>query len=324
MKLPVTSCRLQVIRRTPPGGGTCNLQPSTFSLLSAFSLIEVLITVTLLALIVIALMTVFSNTQTAFRAAVTQTDVLEGARNTMEMIAEDLRVMVPSDKPPFGNPNNVSGGNVYAPVNFFSLANNYAYAPLVQNLPASTAHRTNLLNYFFVLGYDGQRKQWTGNGYIVDTASTEALYPLYRFHAETNDTVSPLTLFKVFSSAIFSRQWTNMSHVIDGVTHLVVRAQDPRGNWINNNVLAYTNVVNANDIYFFTPAYGEAQLYMFSNTVPAAVELQMGIIEDRTLQRAEALPAGSARINYLSQQAGHVHVFRQLVSIPNVDPSAYQ
>jgi hypothetical protein len=64
---------------------------------------------------------------------------------------------------------------------------------------------------------------------------------------------------------------------------------------------------------------------MFSNTLPAAVEIELGALEDRTLQRAESF-AGSpaAQINYLQQQAGKVHIFRQRISIPNVDPSAYQ
>ena len=64
---------------------------------------------------------------------------------------------------------------------------------------------------------------------------------------------------------------------------------------------------------------------MFSNTVPAAVEIQLGVLEDRALRHAESLPASSAaQTAYLAQQAAKVHVFRQRVNIPNVDPSAYQ
>jgi hypothetical protein len=62
----------------------------------------------------------------------------------------------------------------------------------------------------------------------------------------------------------------------------------------------------------------------YSNAVPASVELQMGVLEDRTLQRAESLPFQLfAQTNYLAQQSGHVHLFRQRVTIPNVDPTAY-
>ena len=40
----------------------------------AFTLVEVMVVVTLLSLIVLALMTVFNSTQAAFRASVTQTE----------------------------------------------------------------------------------------------------------------------------------------------------------------------------------------------------------------------------------------------------------
>ena len=47
-----------------------------------------------------------------------------------------------------------------------------------------------------------------------------------------------------------------------------------------------------------------------------------------SIQRAESLPDGAAvswaRSNYLAQQAGKVHLFRQRFPIRNVDPSAYQ
>jgi hypothetical protein len=49
----------------------------------------------------------------------------------------------------------------------------------------------------------------------------------------------------------------------------------------------------------------------------------MATLEDRTLQHAESIPSLIAQSNYLSQQSGKVHVFRQRISIPNVDRSAY-
>jgi prepilin-type N-terminal cleavage/methylation domain-containing protein len=281
----------------------------------AFSLIEVLVVVSLLSLIVLALMAVFSSTQRAFRSAVTQTEVMEGSRATMDLMVTDLRGLTPSD--------GVSNG----PVNLVVLANYTYYSPLVQTLPGSSASRTNLLNYFFVLGRNNTT--WTGTGYIVNTASTSPLYPLYRFYAETNITCSPAVLSGLFFTEIQNAQWTNMSHLVDGVVGLTVRAYDPNGNWINNYYQPYTNALNT--AFLYPPmsgignGYGEAQLYMFSNAVPASVELELGVLEDRPLAHAESLPLNStAQLNYLAQQAGAVHLFRQRVTIPNVDPTAYQ
>jgi hypothetical protein len=288
----------------------------------------------LFAFIVIALMGVFSSTQRAFRARVTQTDVLEGGRAAMEQMAADLRGITPSD----GGSNFIS-----APVNCFVFANTN-YLPLYQSLPGvaspNVTMRTNVLNYFFILGR--QNNVWTGTGYIVDTASPSAansLYSLYRFYAETSVTNSPRTLFANYLALINNGQFTNMSHLVDGVAHLTLRAYDTQGRWMNEYASGYYQpYTNAQNTYFVYPpatgigfGYGEAQFYMFSNAVPASVELELGILEDRVLARAEGLPnnqplaaPNDRRTQYLQGQSGGVHVFRQRVSIPNVDKTAYQ
>ena len=297
-------------------------QAGRLTLRAAFSLVEVLVTVSLLSLIVIALMNVFSTTQRAFRAGVTQTDVLEGGRAAVALIAADLRGMAPSG----GHFNTVNGA-----VNFFSFSNsliNNAYTPLLQKLPGSIEKRTNLLNYFFVLGRENT--EWTGVGYIVDTASTTALYPLYRFYDQRNLSVPPFVLFSNFLNAVQNAQWSNMSHVMDGVVHLVVRPYDVNGIWLTNGYTSPGQVPPKNTL--FLPPFGyESCFYFYSNSLPASVELELGVLEDRALKRAEslrndvpALPPNDRRTLYLNDQSGRVHVFRQRVNIQNVDPAAYQ
>lgn len=303
---------------------------------NAFSMVELLVAMTLLTLIVLALMAVFSSTQQAFRASATQTDILEGSRAATEMIANDLRTMVPSD----GTSNYVFNGYPGA-VNFFVQSNSYAacsyvgstlvYKPLPQTMPGTSTKRTNVLNYFFLLGR--QNTKWTGVGYVVDATNNTPLYPLYRFYAETNIYVSPYTLFFAFYNAVNQSQWTNMSHVMDGVVHLTVRPYDANGFWMTNYYQFENGQWVTNRNGWFMPSYtgGEAGCYMFSNLVPAAVEFQLGVMEDRVLQRAASLgisgtpPAmNTPQWTFLQSQAGHVHLFRQRVAIPNFDPSAYQ
>ena len=280
------------------------------SIVKAFSMVELLVTMTLLSLIVLALMAVFSSTQRAFRASVTQTGVLEGSRATVDLITSELRSMA------------ACGGssNIYSGVNFVAVNNSFAYSPLVQSLPASTVSRTNLLQYFFVLGRENTK--WTSAGYIVNTASSSPLYPLYRYYAETNISANPYGLYGNFLNEINNGQWTNMSHVMDGVIHMVVRAYDPNGFWMTNGYGRQQTIFPQN-VWFSPPVFGEVNFAFYSNTIPAAVELQLGVLEDRTLQRAESL-AGTAQWQYLQAQSGHVHVFRQRITIPNADPSAYQ
>ena len=103
-----------------------------------------------------------------------------------------------------------------------------------------------------------------------------------------------------------------------------MHAYDTNGVWMTNGYgFGYTNT--AKNVLYLPSALGETGFYMFSNTLPASVEIELGVLEDRTLQRAATWPNGSlAQSNYLAQQAGKVHIFRQRVTIPNVDPSAYQ
>ena len=288
----------------------------------AFSLVEVLVVITLLSLIVLALMAVFNSTQTAFRASVTQTDVLEGGRAAMDVMTSDLRQMSPSG----GDSNAFFFGYFsQAPVNFY--VNTNSNQPLVQSLPGSSAQRTNVLEDFFVLsrGNLNGRPAWIGVGYAVDPESPTDLNPLYRFYLTTNvAAASPQTLFTNFTQAVLTGAITNWNRLLDGVVHLTVHAYDTNGVWMPNGyAFGYTNAPK--NVLFLSSAWGETGFCMFSNTLPASVEVELGVLEDRTLRRAETWPNGSlAQSNYLAQQVGKVHVFRQRVTIPNVDPAAYQ
>lgn len=312
-------------------------RPGCATVVSAFTLVEIMVVMTILGLIVLALMTVFSNTQAAFRSSVTTSDILENGRATMELMTADLRGMAPSDGFSQGPSNTLSGGfaQYQYPVNFFVTNNAAFYQPLVQPLigSANGAMRTNQLQYFFMLGR--QNMNWTGVGYIVNTktSSSLSLYPLYRFSAQTNIQNSPSTLFNLFQNEIISDQWTNMSHLMDGVVGLTVRTYDTNGVWLTNGYFSLTNLTLRNT-WFEPPCPGpggEVGGVFFSNALPASVEVQMATLEDRTMQRAESMGqpgqtpmSVSVESNYLSGRAGAVHIFRQRVMIPQVDPSAYQ
>jgi len=280
-----------------------------------------MVVVSLLSLIVLALMAVFSTTQRAFRSGVTQTDVLEGGRAAVDLIASDLHGMTPS-----GGTNTPSGWSIYGAVNF-GVADNLSYStPLVQPLPGYLVSRTNLLQEVFIL--NRQNTKWWGVGYAVASNSADGLFALYRMEYPTTNgigTNNPVGIFSAFSS-FFSNPPTAGSHLINGVVNFSVRAYDPNGYWINaGNAghLAYTNFFQATNATIYSNQGGEAGLIMYSNVVPAAVELNLAVVEDRALARAQSFPTFASQTNYLSQQAGAVHVFRQRVIIPNVDRTAY-
>ncbi|MEI8288907.1 MAG: prepilin-type N-terminal cleavage/methylation domain-containing protein [Verrucomicrobiota bacterium] len=284
----------------------------------AFSLIEILVVVALLSLIVVALMAVFSSTQRAFRSGVTQTDLMEGGRATVDLVVSDL----------FGlTPGGTNFGSVYGVVNF-QVTNNASYStPLVQPLSASvtTAARTNLLQQVFVLNRLNTR--WWGVGYAVAVNPADGLYALYRmtYPVAANGTIgtnNPAGIRPAFNN-FFAGPTNGGSHLINGVVNFSVRAYDKNGYWIRSG---YTNFAPSvtNSVAIYQNQGGEACLTLYGSVAPAAVDLDLAVVEDRALARAESFPTFSGRTNYLSQQSGAVHVFRQRVIVPNVDRTAYQ
>jgi type II secretory pathway pseudopilin PulG len=315
-------------RARSPNGGTPSLPE--LETCGAFSLVEVLLVMALLSLIVLVLMTVFNSTQSAFRSGVTQTDVLEGGRVAMDMIVSDLKVMTPSG----GYNTNLFENTFDLPlstVNFYVNTNSYInYQPLIQSLPGSinNEQRTNVLENVFMLSRQNIQGNdfWVGMGYTVNAANASPLFPLYRFYTNSPASADPYNLFNTFMTAIQLGVFTNAgwSHLIDGVVDLRIHAFDVNGYQMTNSYNSVLNITYTNVYPIFVPQWGETGIYFFSNTIPASVEVQMGVLEDHVLQRAESLVAQSTvQSNYLSQEAAHVRVFRQHVLIPNVDPTAY-
>ena len=314
IKLQVTSCKLQVPdpNLKARASATFNLQPSTFNRCCAFTLIEVLVVVTLLAFIIIALMGVFSATQTAFRASVTQTDVLESGRAAMNLITGDLRAM------------SSSHGTNDGPLNF--SVTTYGYPSLNQPLIASGGSRTNVLQNLFILSQANLNgvPTWYGTGYAVLLTPSNT-YSLYRF--STNHPVAQAgAAYNLFHTAYlnFLNDPDNHSHLLDGVVGFRIHAFDTDG-----RLISYTNNVIHTNSLLNQPR--EIGYFFYSNAIPAAVEIEMATLEDRTLQRAESRPfdlplpyPNDSRTTYLEGQAGKLHIFRQRIAIPNVDPAAYQ
>ncbi len=304
---------------------------------AGFSLIEILLVTVLLSLIMLALMSVFNTTQNAFRASITQTDVLEGSRATMDLISGDLRQLYPSGgSNAFLNSFSVNAdlepgyfNHPSAPLNFWVSDPGQTVAQSLIGV-SNGQLRTNQVQSVFIL--TRQNDIWRGVGYVVDTNSTKYIYPLYRYDSYGSPSLparpTPFQIFTNFSFVLntppnldFS---TNVNHLLDGVLHLIVRAYGTNGVWLTNGYGRGQSVVVRN-ARFFPPASGEVAMYMCSNTLPASVEIQMAVMEDRSLQRASSMPMNSVvQSNYLAQQVGKLHLFRQRVTIPNVDPAAYQ
>ena len=277
---------------------------------------EILVVVVLMSLIVLALMAVFNSTQAAFRASITQTDVLEGGRSVMGLIKNDLESLTPTYLYPAN-----SSPNFYA-----AVSNSFP-----QTLTGSTASRTNIMEDVFFI--TRQNQTWKGVGYFVRTnvllaggIATPGI--LYRF--ETNNSAADFARASTNLFGVFNRVRNpgsglpapgktlpvGVSQILAGVMSFKVRAFDTNGFWITAGRANFVAITNVNSPEVILCAF-------YSNAVPAAVEVELGVLEDHALQRVQSL-GGLTQSNYLAQQAGKVHVFRQRFPIRNVDPSAYR
>ena len=131
-----------------------------------------------------------------------------------------------------------------------------------------------------------------------------------------------------------------VSRILDGVINFRIRSFDLSGwvltnnpaydsypdAWTNFPALVKANVILQPDYY---PPSGEIGIYwFFSNAVPASVEVELGMLEQRAYEQYKSLPTDVARYRYLTNQlvgvVGKVHLFRQRIPVRNVDPSAYR
>jgi prepilin-type N-terminal cleavage/methylation domain-containing protein len=285
-------------------------------LLRAFSLVEMLIVSALLSVIVLGLMAMFGQTQRAFRIGLAQTDVLDAGRAATELIGRELGQMRPS-----------SMSDV---VNFFAEIVNVS--PLLQNLPGmpDDVNDPKRINFFmdtFFLSYENQR--WTAIGYTVRDPENVTVRPsggvgaLYVYYV---DNLRPANLRDQVGYFLDPAQ-TNFRRVADGVVHLRARTFNADGVWI-------LPPDGASSPYYYKPGiianprpagFEDVRQYFFlSNAVPAAVEIELGFLESRTLERAKSIPNITTRREFLERQAGRVHLFRQRIPIHSVDIQAYQ
>jgi len=294
----------------------------------AFSIIEVVVVVGLMSFIVLGLVIMFGQTQRAYKLGTTQVDVLASGRATIDMMERELAVVTPS-----------RGSNV---VNFY--ADIPFVGPLFQILPgAKPINRINSIYDLYFLTRDNQT--WTGIGYQVANRAS-GVGTLYRYEQTMPTSRSPERMFENFffnysDSAGANKTATNLntvedkqlnlsiSRVVDGVVHFRVRAYDANGFWITNEFappddLGFKERTNI-WLEASTLIPGEIRYRgLYSNLVPASVELELGILENAVLAKAKAIPDLNRRYDYLTNQASKVHLFRLRVPVRNVDPTAYQ
>ena len=304
---------------------------------AAFTLIELLVAVALMSFIVLGLLAMFGQTQRAFKASMTQTDVLESGRIFTDMIARELGQITASYRP--------------ATTNLFVATSRQFTPPLLQGMPGTTYkgtpgtqdQRTNIIQNIFFLASANQ--DWYGIGYQVIPDSAGMVGTLFRF--VTNH---PTFYATNLSGEFLKAPIAGLNRIADGVVHLRLRAFATNGYpifWDGNTKLApkfrasgYTNASNLSPVVRNALATNSlpnipdvTDYYFVSNALPAYLELEVGILEPHILERFKAIggplpnpPAAAlaAQRRYLSNHVAQVHIFRQRIPVRTVDFSAYQ
>lgn len=258
----------------------------------AFSLLEILVAVALLALIVVGLLSMFYQTQRAFRAGVNQSDVMEAGRTAMDFLARELQELAAS-----GESNVVNTAAFIQPFSFMN--------PSVQPVP-NAQDRTNRLYDFTYLRRANDN--WIASAYRVN--SSNGVGTLYRWVQATNlNGVSNLSYYAVnltYTKPPLAAPYSDprFQRVIDGVIHFQLHAFDTNGFLIDYNTAdgsVFTDVVRGNFVFGW-------------DALPAYIDIELGILENVALKRFEARGAIQGP-TYLQGQAGKVHLFRQRVPI---------
>ena len=270
--------------------------------------------VALLSLIILGLVAMFTQTQRAYKFGSAQVDVLEGGRAVTDMMTRELSQMAPSRASNCGQ--------------FLRRDSRSQFVPSSRRYPES-ASRPNQSDggmYFLTR----ENNVWAAIAYQVLTnhpGTAAGRDRSRRWHALAYSDNAPIRRqpwwsFDTATNAFRNTPYTKLSHVVDGVVHFKVRAYDPYGIWITNSLFTNAFAWSVNNARY---AEGEAEVYyFFNNIVPASVELELGILEERAAERARSIGDPVARAEFLAHQAGKVHLFRWRVPVRNVDPTAYQ
>jgi prepilin-type N-terminal cleavage/methylation domain-containing protein len=288
-----------------------------------FSLLEVMLAVTITGVLVASLYAVFNQTQRALRSNVDQVDVLEGGRAAMELITRELADAAASGY--FGEINFSAGiPPLWTEANPDSdkLIRRYYHLPRAADYPADLSGfrpssqglgpaqvRTNILQEAYWLRRMGNVVQAKSLRVIN---ARNGIGTLARFeYAVTNPPRHRLDLFPTVAVAAA----TNYSQMLDGVIHLRFLTYDQNGFPIvplPGNTNLYRGVVRTNEVV----APAETRVQFLSNALPAYVEVELGVLEPTALTRFRAFPADSVFARqFLSNSVGQVHLFRQRVPI---------
>ncbi len=302
------------------------------------TVIELLVSVSVMTVIVYGLYALFNHTQKALRGNITQVDVLESGRAAMEMLTREMVEMTASRRS-----NTISLRATMSPVG----------ATVLLDLDEKTPLRTNLLQEVFFL--TALNNDWNGVGYRV-MEPMGGVGTLYRYMVSTNALhVGNNNLLNRFDTTgidpVTKRVSANLHRVADGVIHLRFTAYDHAGRMLNvdadrrpnalvppafrNRLIPQINPNEGPNRFpgaeilvrrsgsTRDPSYQQTEFFFLNNALPAYVEVELGILEPEAFRQFQSIrdSVDAAFVqNFLRKRANKIHLFRQRVPIRTAVP----
>jgi hypothetical protein len=276
------------------------------------TLLELMVSVSLLSVIFLGMYSMFDRTQQAMRSGVNQVDSQEPVRAASDILSRDMQQISRSRIPGVTN-------FYLVQLDIYPGSSPIIPTPLRQFLPGS-ASLTNFLYECFFLSKDDQ---WHGIGYIIAPMSsslgdrtlyTNGVGSLMRFEVRTNANLAAGNrLLDLYNTAVAaevggvlngapSAGYTNLNRVADGVVRFHLRAYSTNG--------VYLQYIPATNL----------PIALVNMDLPRQVDFELGILEPQIVEQARAIPIPAASHTYLLNQAAHVHLARQRVPILTAAP----
>jgi len=277
----------------------------------AFSLLEILVAVGILAIIIVGLLAMFYQTQRAFRSGSMQVDVLESGRAINQLLSRELQELTVPDRP--------------AMINLAAVSHPPLVLPLTSGGSGET--REYRLQDLTFLSFRAQTNdEWVGTIYTIPNAAL-GVGTLYVY--STNFPLDPSSFPWVSISNLYrtlqNPPLTAYHRVADGIVHLKLLAYDANGLLYSNsfgNAFGGLTLFNSGNV-------GQNDFdYYFTNYLPAYLDVELGVLDPRAVAQFRArlanpnlsLLANPLAWSYLTNHVGTTHLFNQRIPIRNAPP----
>jgi prepilin-type N-terminal cleavage/methylation domain-containing protein len=284
------------------------LQRSSRARSAAFSLLELLVSMAVLSIIVLALFAMFNQTQKAMRANVQQVDTMESGRAAIDLLVGELEKARAAGMLGVNNlilrKENLYGVNLpYQATNILDVN-----------------HRDSALHSLFYLT-PLQGNQWSALGWYVANPTNasrpvdENLGALYRFDAEARIVARGAVATNDFNALYpnfrnVNVRTNNSSRLMDGILFFRVLPYTASG--IPIDFSTPTNLIPKG----VTVGTASFPVTAFSGSaIPASLEVEIGAVPPRLLGEYRSLGNPSLQAAYLSKHTAELLVFRQRISL---------